>query len=529
MADIEPEHRCYEHLPLPICIVRRKQLSYANKAFGDYARIPREQLIGLDLPSVARRIMSDADLAWALPIVDAFVEGRGEAVANAWLNANGPAESLMSVRGAPGPRDDEWTYILTNARAEGEAGHFTSSLSLVAERLMRCRTELDVLETAVQGVYDLGMFAVMMLPDGDAYRHGPMRMPEESVKASELLYGKPMTEVAFPKSALPHFAEAFATRRSNYYPDFKEMCLKLHPPEVADIIRQMPDVRAVDAPVFVGDQPYGILSCSSPILSPAMAASLELFARQVGAAIENARHHKAAAEAMVELTRLQAQLVSRERLAALGEAAAVLAHEVRNPLAAMLNGIVILKRNPELPSSSRPVLEMVQEEAHHLDRIMQELLDFTRPLAPRRTRPDLGDAVQQIVRQMQDARECDGVTVKVEVQSPDTQLLADANLLHLALANLVRNAVQASPPGGTIKVKIERAEAQARVVVEDEGPGVPEADRERIFQPFFTTRARGTGLGLSVVQRVVQAHQGEVFVGSASGGGAQFAVALPRG
>jgi len=118
--------------------------------------------------------------------------------------------------------------------------------------------------------------------------------------------------------------------------------------------------------------------------------------------------------------------------------------------------------------------------------------------------------------------------VKVEVleQGSAGALVADAELLELALFNLAQNAIQASPPGATVQLWAVSEPAGGRLIVEDQGSGIPAADADRIFEPFFTTRARGSGLGLAVVKRVVVAHQGQVVVGRSASGGARFEIRL---
>ena len=210
----------------------------------------------------------------------------------------------------------------------------------------------------------------------------------------------------------------------------------------------------------------------------------------------------------------------------LGEAAGVVAHEVRNPLGAILNAVAVLKRD-KLGTVGTSAVEMLEEEATRLDAIVRDLLDVVRPLEPRPRPLHLGELARRTVELFQERRQLGEVRVSLEEQPELPTLSADETLLQMALENLVRNAVQASPPTGLVAVTVASIPEGLLLTVEDEGPGVSEADAPRIFEPFFTTRATGTGLGLAVVRRVVLAHGGSVSVGQRPGGGARFELRLP--
>ncbi|HLM42721.1 MAG TPA: GAF domain-containing protein, partial [Myxococcaceae bacterium] len=128
-----------------------------------------------------------------------------------------------------------------------------------------------------------------------------------SVASAELLYGKPIHEVRFPLSSLPHFEDIFARRKAAFHQDLLLPLERFHSPEVLELLKRMhPARRALDAPICVEDRPYGVLSVQGQGLTPVSAATLELFARQVGGALENVRHHRLAAARLAELSRLQA-------------------------------------------------------------------------------------------------------------------------------------------------------------------------------------------------------------------------------
>ncbi|MFP2908526.1 sensor histidine kinase [Pyxidicoccus sp. 3LFB2] len=232
------------------------------------------------------------------------------------------------------------------------------------------------------------------------------------------------------------------------------------------------------------------------------------------------------------LASTQAELVRRERMAALGELSATVAHEVRNPLAVIANAVAALRRLVPRATEGHaaPLLNIVDEEVQRLALMVNDLLDFARPmelrLQPQPLPPVVDEALSASLRA--------GPTHITVARSVDERLppvAVDPQLLHVALTNLFTNAVQAMPSGGTLTTKLEpdtRAGApHARLTISDTGHGMAPEVRARIFEPFFTTRASGTGLGLAIVRRIVDSHHGEVSVHSTVGQGTTFTVWLP--
>lgn len=239
-------------------------------------------------------------------------------------------------------------------------------------------------------------------------------------------------------------------------------------------------------------------------------------------------------QSLEALARTQSELVARERMAALGELAAAMAHEVRNPLGAISNCVTALHHLPgrQLDAQQQSLLEIIAEEVQRLDELVRGLLDFARPVKPQPRPEPLEPVVEGALTAALRAQATGPrVTIQREVAPDLPPALVDVQLLHVALSNLFTNALQAMPEAGELKVRIEREQRDGaprlQLSISDTGTGIPPEVQRRIFEPFFTTRATGTGLGLPIVRRIVEGHSGEVEVCSTEGRGTTFIVRLP--
>jgi two-component system, NtrC family, sensor histidine kinase HydH len=252
-------------------------------------------------------------------------------------------------------------------------------------------------------------------------------------------------------------------------------------------------------------------------------------ANQLAVALDSARLYEDLKRSYAELARAHAQLVHTERLAALGELSAVVAHEVRNPLGAIFNAVASLKRLVGPQSPTLPLLDIVGEESERLNHIVNDLLEFARPAQPQLKPQALAPVLQEAVAAA--LSEAEGpLQVEWSVPEPLSPVPMDERLLRQAFLNLAQNAVQAMPRGGVLRVQVHPqpgTHESLAVELTDSGPGIPPELRSRIFEPFFTTRAQGTGLGLALVKRIVESHAGSVEVVSAPEGGGRFRVVLP--
>lgn len=295
-----------------------------------------------------------------------------------------------------------------------------------------------------------------------------------------------------------------------------------------DIAEQYGIKVIVNVPLVARSRTIGLLNVSRRENRPMSASDLELMhaaGAHLASAVEAHRLFVDLRKSYADLARTQEQLVQRERLAAIGELAAVVAHEVRNPLGVIFNSIGTIRRLLGDDERAWTLVRILEEEATRLNHIVGDLLDFARPRIPAlqrdRIETVLDDAVAAAVASAAD------VTVVREIDPNLPAVPMDARLMRQALLNIAQNAVQAMPEGGTLTVRAKKNGSAVRVSIEDTGPGIPPDIRARIFEPFFTTRARGTGLGLAVVKRIVDGHAGEIELATEVGRGTTFCVSLP--
>jgi two-component system sensor histidine kinase PilS (NtrC family) len=233
---------------------------------------------------------------------------------------------------------------------------------------------------------------------------------------------------------------------------------------------------------------------------------------------------------LTELRRMEEAIDRAERLAAVGRLAAGIAHEIRNPLQAISGSIELLAEG--LPADgakdSKELMAIVLREVARLNGLITELLDFARPRRPEPQPLDLAVTLGELVRVFENDRR--GAPVELRAPQP-VWTEADPSQLRQVVWNLLRNAVEASPLGAPVVVEAAPesvgGRAWARLAIIDAGPGIPAAERARVFEPFFSTKEGGTGLGLATVHRIVEEHKGRVELECPDSGGTIFAVWLP--
>jgi signal transduction histidine kinase len=251
-------------------------------------------------------------------------------------------------------------------------------------------------------------------------------------------------------------------------------------------------------------------------------AVLEVLAGQVAVAIEDCR-------LVEENVRLERRLAQKERLAALGQMAATVAHEVKNPLSAIKSIAQVMREDEQLRADYARDLDLIVGETDRLNRSVTQMLSFARsappPEAPHRSDELVGSVVQLV------QPEADRRRVRIENRAGEVRCELDGAAVATvrdALSNLLLNALQATPAGGRVTVEASADEETLTLAVVDGGAGVPVEIRERVWEPFFTTKQRGTGLGLSIVRKRVEEVGGSARLAPARAGeGARFEISVP--
>jgi signal transduction histidine kinase len=233
-------------------------------------------------------------------------------------------------------------------------------------------------------------------------------------------------------------------------------------------------------------------------------------------------------EVVSQIQRQEGESLRAEQLAAVGQLAASIAHEVRNPLTSikLLVGAALNGRYPKGLSDTD--LQVIHDEVGRLERKVQSLLDFARPLESEPHTQNIAGIVHQVIDLVQERLRQQNVRLTLELPEKPISAELDRDQFQGVLVNLIFNALDAMPNGGRLDVRLScPALGRLQLTVADTGPGIDAAVADRLFTPFTSTKATGTGLGLSVSRRVVEAHGGQLTASNRDGGGACFTVTLP--
>jgi two-component system sensor histidine kinase PilS (NtrC family) len=232
---------------------------------------------------------------------------------------------------------------------------------------------------------------------------------------------------------------------------------------------------------------------------------------------------------LTDLRQMEQAVARSERLAGIGRLAANIAHEIRNPLASISGSVEVLRRLPGADPETRNLVDIAVREVDRVNALITSLLDYARPRSEERQHLDLGELIGDIAKIFEQERRAKDVRLQLHCH-PGVVVEAAPGQMHQVLWNLLRNAVEAMPEGGIIYLAAAlrpAAQPEAILMVRDTGVGIPDVDLDHIFEPFFSRKPDGTGLGLATTARIVEDHKGSIDVKSQLGRGTTFTIRLP--
>lgn len=229
---------------------------------------------------------------------------------------------------------------------------------------------------------------------------------------------------------------------------------------------------------------------------------------------------------VTDVKAMQQELVRTQSLAVVGELAATVAHEIKNPLAGISGAIQVLAEGMPKNDGRREVVGEILDQVHRLDTTVRDLLNFARPITPRLQLVDLRESISSVWTMLSPQSEAKAIRFLVEGDA-DARIDGDPHLLRQVWVNLFQNAIEAMSKGGELRVTV-RAGKEIRIEIRDTGNGIDPASVDKIWRPFFTTKTRGTGLGLPIVKKIVEAHRGRIWCESEPKKRTSFFVEIPQ-
>ncbi len=322
---------------------------------------------------------------------------------------------------------------------------------------------------------------------------------------------------------------------------FRVVASEIDFPGVEDLRRWLGTGAFAVAPLTTRRGAVGVLVADNAIsgkeISDLDLEFLQLLANVSANAIENSRLYQELQQRLADLRRAaqrqkedQKQLLRMERLSIMGETAGVVAHELRNPLVAIGGFARALHRALPEGDANRQYAGIITEEVARLEQIIHDLLDFIRPKKILRKLVPLDELITDTARMYEGQMREHGISLDIACGAEGVRVRVNPSEIQQVLQNLLMNALQAMGSGGRIAVRTRLQPGCVRVEVQDEGPGVPEDVKQKLFTPFFTTKPSGSGLGLAISNQIVKGHGGTLACQAVPGGGAlfTFTVPLPR-
>jgi signal transduction histidine kinase len=286
------------------------------------------------------------------------------------------------------------------------------------------------------------------------------------------------------------------------------------------------------APLVAEQETLGIILADNAVtkmpIQPDDVTLLEIFAGQVSAFIRNARLYQSLKDKVRELQQSQERLLKAERMAAVGEMAAVLAHEIRTPMVS-IGGFInsMIRENPADPQFSQQ-LRIISSEIDRLEGVLADTLELARFKEPELVSESVNDIVKRCLGVLRTEFDRQNIIIELELEESLAPVWIDRHQFPQVLLNILKNALHAMPLGGRLSVRTSSdAGANMVISISDTGQGIPRQSLEHVFEPKFTTKRGGLGIGLAVSKKIVESHRGSITVSSAEGRGTSFVIRLP--
>jgi len=302
-----------------------------------------------------------------------------------------------------------------------------------------------------------------------------------------------------------------------------------------EILRWFDSKAFASVPLMAKEKAIGLIAVDNLLSARPITETdigfLNLLANQAALAIENSRLYSNLQEINTQLLNTQNRLIQSEKLAALGEVVASIAHEIKNPLVSIGGFARRLERNMKENSSEKKYMRIVLKEVNRLENVLNQTLVFSRDLPLPSGHQDVNRVLEDCLSILEGEFQESHITVNRDLAANLPTLVGDPQQLKQVFLNLFVNAIQAIGSGGQLSVKTSLAQKQEKawlqVEVEDSGGGIPQENLENIFNPFFTTKQEGTGLGLAITHKIVTRYGGEIEVINHPGQGATFLIRFP--
>ncbi|MBX3247600.1 MAG: PAS domain-containing protein [Myxococcales bacterium] len=520
----------FDALPDPVLLVHEGVIVDANRAFREL--LGEECVRGLALVA----LVPDAPEELVEQLTQRATEG-GFAARLVFRGRSSQRRIALDVRVSPAG-DQGWILVGQDATEVADLHATIGRLSrLYVTRRSAAMVDLDLLLAESRPIFEglgwnFGLWAIEPLDEetpaaerpaaagrlGARLRYAFVTSADEAAVATASEMAAMLQGRLFAFDDVPHVAKVVADGRGLFLDNLPPIGAALlrslgAPGDAEEAMRVAGFVRCALAPVFVDERVAFVLMFSGPRVTERDFAAIQLFGAMVSAA--------------EQLSTFSEEMARQERHAALGQMAAQLAHEVRNPLAVLYQATAQVRRRARDGRDIEELLTMIDEESRRLDRLVNDLVHYAAPLTPRLRETELASIVRYALDGVRaEVPEERFAELQLELDVPELRVRADPVLLRQALAHLFHNAIGHVGQGGSVTISARAEQSWVRLRVTNEGPPLEPSVASRVFEPFFSTKATGLGLGLAVVRRLVEDQGGRVRLEDGQGG-VTFAVLLP--